>query len=125
MKSKNIRTRFVLFSCHMLWGIVLLVCISKYGLGVSSDAVEYLFAGLNLTRGLGLVNYELLPFLLWPPLYPVLLALIHWVTGLEMLASALVIQILAFTLLGWAATWLFLRIFPDDHWLAYGVLKND
>lgn len=103
---------------HLLWGCVLWFSISKYGLGVSTDAVQLLFGGLNLSQGHGLISYDGSFLILWPPLYPVLLAAVHLATGLSMLASAGVLQAAAFVGLSVCLSLIFLRIFPDNFPLA-------
>jgi hypothetical protein len=46
-----------------------------HGAGVSTDAVNYLSAADHLAGGAGLTNFEGQPYVLWPPLYPILLAI--------------------------------------------------
>src|SRR5574340_322435 len=100
-----------MMALHLLWGVVLWFSISKYGLGVSTDAVHFLFGGQNLAAGNGLTTYDgsFLPF--WPPLYPALLALVRLSTGVEALTAAAIVQALAFLGLGISLSLLFLRIF--------------
>ncbi len=65
----------------------------KYGLGVSSDSVDYMFTGLQLARGSGFVSFDNAPYTLWPPLYPILLALFT-LGGASPLLSAAIWQVL-------------------------------
>lgn len=92
--------------------------ISKYGLGVSTDAVQLLFGAINLASGRGLVSYDSRFVLFWPPLYPALLALVRLVSGLDILAVALVVQAVSFIGLGIALALLFERIFAERWWLS-------
>lgn len=108
----------VVMACHLIWGYVLWFSISKYGLGVSTDSVHLLFGGLNLAAGRGLISYDGSFLILWPPLYPVLLALVHLASGLDMLATAGVLQAAAFLGLSVCLSIFFLRIFPDNFSLA-------
>jgi hypothetical protein len=87
---------------------------------VSTDSVHLLFGGLNLAEGHGLISYDGSFLILWPPLYPVLLALVHLASGLDMLAAAGVLQAAAFLGLSLCLSILFLRIFPDNFSLALG-----
>lgn len=101
----------VLMTLHLVWGVVLWFSISKYGLGVSTDAVHLLSAAQNLAAGNGLTTYDGSFLALWPPLYPVLLAKVRLITGVDMLGAATIVQAIAFLGLGIALATLFLRIF--------------
>ena len=118
MQWKEPNKLVVLMTLHLLWGLVLWFSISKYGLGVSTDGVQQLFGGLNLASGNGLVSYDGGPLILWPPLYPVLLALARWITGMQMLGAAVVVQAAAFIGLALALAVLFLKVFNGDLGLA-------
>src|SRR6266511_401581 len=107
----------VLLLFHTCWGMVLGLSISKYGLGVSTDATSYLFAGVNWVEGHGLVDFSGAAYILWPPLYPMLIGFLH-LAGLSAFASAHVIQFTAFGLFAYFSSNLFLKIFPDDFPLA-------
>jgi hypothetical protein len=101
----------ILMALHLLWGVVLYFSISKYGLGVSTDAVQLLFGGQNLAAGNGLTSYDGMFIAFWPPLYPAVLALVRLITGADMLIAATVVNALAFLGLGLALSVLFLRVF--------------
>lgn len=45
-----------------------------HGLGVSVDAVKYLSTGRSLLAGEGFVQFDGEPYVLWPPLYPLVIA---------------------------------------------------
>ena len=112
------RKLVVLMIFHMLWGIVLWFSISKYGLGISTDSVHMLFGGLNLAEGRGLYSFDGSFVLLWPPLYSMLLALAHWVLRSDPFVSANILQALAFIGTSFCLSILFLRIFPENFYLA-------
>jgi hypothetical protein len=112
MPEQERKQFFVLMALHLLWGLILWFSISKYGLGVSTDAVHQLFGGLNLASGRGLTSYDGSFLILWPPLYPVLLGLLRGITGMHMLAAAVVVQGAAFLGLAWCLSLLLIRIFP-------------
>lgn len=103
---------------HLAWGFALAQSISKYGLGVSTDATHYMFAGLNLAAGRGLTLFGGAPYAQWPPLYPAALAGMRALTGWDMLAAAQALQWLTWTLLTLCISILCLRIFPQRFWLA-------
>ena len=46
----------------------------SYGVGLSGDWADYLATARNLTAGKGFVGFNRVPYLYWPPLYPLLLA---------------------------------------------------
>lgn len=114
MELTEKRKLFLLMAFHALWGLVLWLSISKYGLGISTDSVHYLFAGLNLSRGDGPVSFDGSYVLLWPPLYPTLLAIIHLITGLNIFVSANVLHFVAYAITSYCLSILFLKIFPDN-----------
>ncbi len=107
-----------LMTFHMLWGLVLWFSISKYGLGISTDSMHLLFSALNLSQGKGLFSFDGSFVLLWPPLYPMLLALIHLVTGFDPFVSATILQVISFIGLSICLSILFLKIFPENFLLA-------
>lgn len=116
----------LLMAFHTLWASVLGWSIAKYGLGASTDSVVYLFAATNWAQGKGLVSFDGSPYWLWPPLYPLLIALVHRATGLSAFAAAHVTQFLAFFLYAYFASRLFLRIFRGDLlWAALAGLLLD
>ncbi len=107
-----------LMALHLLWGLVLWFSISKYGLGISTDSVHLLFGGQNLAEGNGLRSYDGSFLSAWPPLYPMLLAFIHLVTGANMLATATILQVTAFVGLSMGLSILALRTFRGSLLLA-------
>ena len=108
----------VLMALHGLWGLVLWFSISKYGLGISTDSVHLLFAGLNLSEGRGLISFDGGFVSAWPPLYPVSLAFIHVLSKSDVFVSATILQILSFAAISFCLSILFLKIFSDNFLLA-------
>ena len=109
----------ILLVFHACWGLMLALSISKYGLGVSTDATAYMFAGASWVEGNGLVDFSGGQYVLWPPLYPMLIGFLH-LTGLSTFAAAHVIQFAAFGLIAYFSSVLLLKLFPDD--LAFAFL---
>ncbi|MCC7264874.1 MAG: glycosyltransferase family 39 protein [Candidatus Latescibacteria bacterium] len=68
-------------------GAVLLATL-RYGAGLSPDAVGYIGVARQLLAGNGVSGYEGQPFVIQPPLYPVLLALAGWLAGADPLHLA-------------------------------------
>ncbi|MBV6396594.1 MAG: hypothetical protein HFACDABA_02194 [Anaerolineales bacterium] len=118
LASLTARKSGVWISLHLAWGFALGQSISKYGLGVSTDAAHYMFAGLNLADGRGLTLFGGAPYAQWPPLYPAALAGIHALSGWDMLAAAQALQWWTWLLLSLCISILCLRIFPQRFWLA-------
>lgn len=109
---------FVLLGFHACWGLVLALSISKYGLGVSTDSTAYMFTGINWVAGNGLVDFSGGQYVLWPPLYPMLIGFLH-LTGLSAFAAAHVIQFTVFALVAYFSSVLLLKLFPDDFAFAF------
>src|ERR1700690_2406986 len=109
----------VVMALHMLWGFVLWFSISKYGLGISTDSMHLLFAALNLSKGKGLFSFDGSFVSLWPPLYPILLAFVHLVTRFDPFVSATILQAVCFLGISICLSILFLKIFPENFWLAF------
>ena len=103
---------------HVLWGLGLWFSISKYGLGISTDSVHLLFASLNLARGHGLFSFDGSFVSLWPPLYPMLLALIQLITRFDPFVSATILQVISFVGISLCLSILLLKIFPENFFLA-------
>lgn len=118
MKWTQERKLVALMTFHMLWGLVLWFSISKYGLGISTDSTHLLFAGLNLSQGKGLFSFDGSFVASWPPLYPMLLALIHLVTRFDPFISATILQVISFVGISICLSILFLKIFSDNFLLA-------
>jgi hypothetical protein len=78
--------------------IVMLICMSKYGPGLTHDSVAYLYAADGLLNGRGMVYFGYgTPFVQWPPLLPFLLASLK-ITGLDPINSIRFINALVYAL---------------------------
>jgi hypothetical protein len=83
-----------------LAGVVLsLLSTSLYGAGISPDSVYYISAARNISDGFGVTSFDGSPFILWPPLYPILLAIPAFIFNLDPLVSAPVINAILFGLI--------------------------
>ncbi len=112
LTPKHKLTLLIIF--YGAWGLALGVSIARYGLGVSTDSVAYMFAGKNLFAGQGLTTYSENPFVLWPPVYPVLLGVVNSLTGIEVFHAAILLQFLAYGLTSTVTALLLRDIFPND-----------
>ena len=83
---------------NFLWVLIVIAVMgflfqafaTQRGIGVSNDTVGFIWAARNLDKGLGIAwdngRGGLTPVVLWPPLYPSLLA--AWATGVDPLDAA-------------------------------------
>ena len=74
-------------------GLVLLAT-SLYGAGVSADAAKNLSTAASLLAGHGFFDHTGQALVYWPPLYPLLLAGISWLTGWDVFVSGWYLNIL-------------------------------
>ncbi len=116
----NKKQRCLLFlGLNLTWGIVLWWSIFPYGMGTSRDSVEYLYTSLSLVHGNGFTSFGGDVFNLWPPLYPILLSILQWMTRWNPYQAAEAIQTLSLLPLAFLIAKLFVDAFPDDFWLAF------
>ncbi len=116
----NQRQKFLLlFGFHLLWGLLLVWSIVRNGMGTSRDSAEYLFTSLSLVEGRGFVSYAGQPFVLWPPLYSILLAILQFIGAGDPYVAAHALHFLTFLVISYCICHLFLRIFAEDFWLAF------
>ena len=78
---------------------ILMFSTRNYGAGLSPDSVNYIAVARNLNSGAGLVMLDDSPLLVWPPLYPALLALLGNVFEKDPLPVANVVNALLFGLI--------------------------
>ena len=87
---------------------VVLLGISRYGTGLSPDSVMYISAAKNLLSGKGLTGFDGKPYMHWPPLYPVLLAITDAV-GIDPVKGAGFLNALFFGSIVFTSGLLFIR----------------
>lgn len=103
--------------CAIGLGLILVTTL-KYGAGVSSDAARNLSTADSLLQGKGFVDMLGAPLLLWPPLYPLVLAGLSLITGWGTFQSAWYLNVALLALNIWLAGWLLYLIFRDTPILA-------
>ncbi len=98
----------VFLVCTALIGILFaLIATSRYGAGVSSDAARNLSTADSLLAGKGFVDMLGSPLVLWPPLYPLLLAGLSWASGLSTFQAAWFLNVALFGINIWlSGSWL-------------------
>jgi len=94
-------------------GFILMVT-HRYGAGVSSDAARNLATAESLLQGKGFVDMLGAPFVLWPPLYPLLLAGLSWLTKLSAFQAGWILNVILYPLNLWLCGWLFYVIFKEN-----------
>ncbi|MBN2456072.1 MAG: hypothetical protein JXB29_05985 [Sedimentisphaerales bacterium] len=101
------KAKILLLGLIGLAGCVLIfVCTSKYGPGITPDSVEYAAAAESLLGGKGFLRLNGSVYESWPPLYPLLLALLK-LCGVEVFFAARCLSALSFGLAIWlCGVWL-------------------
>ncbi len=95
------------------------VVTSRYGAGVASDSVSYLAVAQNLSAGKGLHDQFGAELVLWPPLYPMLLAGLKLLTGLDIFVVGWYFNVLLLGLNLFLSGWLFWEVFSATPEYAY------
>lgn len=83
----------------LLGGGLVLLATAKYGAGLTTDSVAYLDVARSLASGKGYIFHTGEPLIYWPPLYPMLLALVGIATGLDPSSFAAIVNAILFGLL--------------------------
>ncbi len=110
-----------LFLLGLLGFFLTIYLTAKYGAGVSGDSVDYISTADNLLRGLGFRDYAGEPYLYWPPLYPLLLAGLSWLTNGDPLVVARFLNAACFGLIVFLSGLVFRRSFQQrSAWVYLG-----
>jgi hypothetical protein len=109
--ERNFRIHLSLLSLVGL--ILILLTTSKYGAGVSSDAARNLSTADNLLAGRGFMDMVNAPFVLWPPLYPLVMAGLSLLTKWSTFQVAWYLNVLLYGLNIWLAGWFLGQVFSD------------
>jgi hypothetical protein len=107
------RYRVALTALALVGISLVIVATSKYGAGVSSDAARNLSTADSLMAGRGFVDMVGAPLVLWPPLYPLLLAGLSWLTRIPTFEVAWYLNVLMYGLNIWLAGWWLYVVFRD------------
>ena len=92
---------------------------SRYGAGVAADSTKYLSVAENLLVGKGLYDHLDLPLLAWPPLYPIILAGLSLLTGLDVFIAGWYFNVFLLGLNLLLSGVIFYRVFPEKPLYAY------
>ena len=109
--SRETKFRIYLFLLAGIGLVFILLTTSKYGAGVSSDAARNLSTADSLLAGKGFVDMIGAPFILWPPLYPLLLAGLSLITKWNTFQAAWYLNVVLFAVNIWLSGWLLYYIF--------------
>ncbi len=115
LKTLTLDTKFRIYlSLLALIGFIfILLTTSKYGAGVSSDAARNLSTADSLLAGKGFVDMLGGPFILWPPLYPLIIAGLSLFTKWNTFQSAWYLNVLLYPANIWLSGWLLYLIFKE------------
>ncbi len=116
--SNDARFRLFLTLLSAIGIIFVLITTSRYGAGVSSDAARNLSTADSLVQGKGFVDMLGTPLLLWPPLYPLLLAGLSLLTGIGTFTVAWYLNVALLAVNIWLCGWLLYRIFRGSTFYA-------
>ncbi len=113
--------RFLIFLAGLALAVMVLggVATSKYGAGAASDSVKYLAVAQNLLNGNGLYDHRGAPLMAWPPLYPLIIAGLSWLTGLDVFIAAWYLNVLLLGLNLFLSGTIFQRVFLAKPLYAY------
>jgi hypothetical protein len=92
---------------------LVIIATSRYGAGVSSDAARNLSTADSLIAGRGFVDMVGGPLVLWPPLYPLLLAGVSSLTSIGTFEVAWYLNIILYGMNIWLAGWWLYVVFRD------------
>ncbi len=98
---------------------VVWLATSAYGPGLSTDGARYLSTAESLAAGRGIIDYLGQPLVNWPPLYPLLLAGLHLLSGLDVFVLSQFVNIVAFGTIVALSGLLFERSLPGNWTFAY------
>ncbi len=100
-------TSLSLAGMGLLW-----LLTSRYGAGVAGDSIHYLSVAQSLLNGHGFFDFSGGPLILFPPLYPLLLAGLAWLFRADVFTAAGLFNILLWGLNIFLSGLLLRRIFP-------------
>jgi hypothetical protein len=91
----------------------------RYGAGLATDGARYLSTAESLINGNGFTEYLGVPLTQFPPLYSVIIAIVGFVTQVDVFYIAQYLNILTFGLTIWLAGKFFRKLFPENVLYAY------
>lgn len=89
--------------------VINLISTKNFGPGISPDSVQYLASANSIVNNFDLITYDGTKLVVFPPLYPVFLAMIDFVFGFGPLFSARIVNAFLFGLIVFLSGYLFRR----------------
>ena len=90
---RNIQWVFLVFLSLAGLGLIWLDT-SKYGAGVAGDSIQYLSVADNLLKGRGFINFTGDPLILFPPLFPIIIAGLAWIFHVDVFIAGWIFNLL-------------------------------
>ncbi|MBX3045899.1 MAG: hypothetical protein KF698_02760 [Anaerolineales bacterium] len=110
------RTFYILLALIAVLGsLAVYFATSQFGPGLSTDGARYLSTAESLAAGRGAIDYLGEPLVNWPPLYPAIVAVLHWLTRADVMLIAQAINIVAFGVIIALSGVFVLRALPGRH----------
>ncbi|QUV78161.1 ArnT family glycosyltransferase [Chloracidobacterium thermophilum] len=109
-----------LLGAGWLWFVM-----SQHGIGLSPDSAGYLAVAGNLLEGKGFICYSGEPFGAQPPLYPLAVATLSFLLGLDLKTSALFLNLLIIvfaTFISGNLTFLITNSFPISLFVCFSII---
>lgn len=103
----------------MLGMISAFIVTFRYGPGLATDGARYLSTAENLVNGKGVTEYLGVPLTQFPPVYPIIIAGIGFVTHADVFVIAQYLNILTFGVTIWLTGKFFRKLFPENLLYAY------
>ena len=100
-KKRIIRPHAAWFALAVIPVGAVLIAVSSFGPGISSDGIFYYAAANNFAAGKGLVDFRGSLLVHWPPLLSILLGGLKLMTGLDALVLALGVNLLSYAAIFW------------------------
>jgi hypothetical protein len=112
--SKNRIFWIYLFLLGLIGILLARYATATYGAGVGTDGAIQIATADHLIAGEGFYDYTEKPFVRWPPLYPLALAAIGWLTGMDTFVVGWNLNVLLFGVIIWLGGALLYSSFEHD-----------
>jgi len=108
-----------LATISLLGMLFALIITFRYGPGLATDGARYLSTAENLIKGKGFTEYLGVPLTQFPPVYSIIIAIVGYITRVDVFVIAQYLNILTFGLTIWLAGQFFRKLFPENFLYAY------
>ena len=97
------RSHFALLGGALFGAAIVLFATQQHGIGLSPDSAGYLSTARNIMRGQGINNFWDAPLVILAPLYAMLLGFLGWVSQIDPLVLAPLVNAILFGLIVYAS----------------------